>query len=52
MLSLDDYKALSSKAAPLCKGVAQWLAGFFRDGEARGSNHLTPTNYFLNLVMS
>ena len=33
MLSLDDYKALSSKTDPLCKGVAQWQARFVRDPE-------------------
>ena len=33
MLSLDGYKALSSKADPLCQGVAQWQARFVRDPE-------------------
>ena len=31
MLSLEDYKALSSKVGPLCQDVAQWLARFVRD---------------------
>jgi len=33
VLSLDDYKALPSKADPLCQGVAQWQARFVRDPE-------------------
>ena len=32
-MSLDDYKALSGKAGPLCQGVARWLARFVRDPE-------------------